>query len=111
MAYALLKFPKPTSPRRRPRGILYRAPMTFTTAMLAARMAAPPKKVLLVSDGFFKTGDPSNYRGAASPKSLGRAYCRTSARIWSRSRVRKVPSLYMTLPRAIFITTSLPWAE
>ena len=50
--------------------------------------------------------------GAAQtqPNSSGRAYPSTSFFTRSMSMVRNSPFLYMTLPRAIFITTLEPWA-
>ena len=50
--------------------------------------------------------------GAArtQPNSSGRAHPSTSFFTRSMSMVRNSPFLYMTLPRAIFITTLEPWA-
>ena len=93
------------------------APMTFTRMALTARMAAPPKKVLFFSafdKGYIPfTGTAAGrlrLLAAAQPKSRGRAYSFTSRLTRSMSMVRNSPSLYMTLPRHIFMDTSQPWA-
>ena len=50
-------------------------------------------------------------RYSSQPKMWGMAYSSSSRRMRSMSMVSHCPSLYMTLPRAIFMHTSAPWAE
>ena len=56
----------------------------------------------------FRTGQWSHAFLFHFPNTNGRAYSATSYLMRSRSSVRYSPSLYMTLPRAIFMVTSQP---
>ena len=92
-------------------------PGAFEIPVVAARMAAPPKKVFFFMLELLRSRELDNIchslsRGIALyfPKSRGRAYSVTSRRTLSASMVRKSPFSYMTLPRHIFSFTLAPWA-